>query len=130
MTALKGSTLRKGSAGSAVKVLQQALGGLAVDGRFGPATQARVVSFQRSAGVSATGVVDRKTWDAVERKAHPLLPYWNTVLKRGVARQLRSSRSRRHSASPRTGPSGRRPRRASRPRRRRRTWPRPGSSRR
>ncbi len=84
ITALKGSTLRKGSAGSAVKVLQQALGGLAVDGRFGPATQARVVSFQRSAGVSATGVVDRKTWDALERKAHPLLPYWNTVLKRGA----------------------------------------------
>ena len=84
MTALKASTLRTGSAGSAVKVLQQALGGLAVDGRFGPATHARVISFQRSAGVPATGVVDRKTWDALERAAHPLLPYWNTVLKRGA----------------------------------------------
>ncbi|MBD3782537.1 MAG: peptidoglycan-binding protein [Micrococcales bacterium] len=83
ITASKGHVLRRGSAGSAVSVLQRALGGLAVDGHFGPATQARVISFQRSAHLPATGVVDRKTWDAVERAAHPLLPYWNTVLKRG-----------------------------------------------
>ncbi|MBM6400975.1 peptidoglycan-binding domain-containing protein [Phycicoccus sonneratiae] len=82
-TPVKGTTLRTGSTGSAVKVLQQALGGLAVDGRYSSATQARVVSFQRAAGLKATGVVDRATWDAVERSAHPLLPYWNTVLRRG-----------------------------------------------
>ena len=27
--------------------------------------------------------MDRATWDAVERSVHPLLPYWNTVLRRG-----------------------------------------------
>ena len=83
LTSSKTVTLRKGSHGAPVSVLQRALGGLAVDGRFGPATQARVISFQRSVHLPATGVVDRKTWDAVERAAHPLLPYWNTVLKRG-----------------------------------------------
>ncbi len=82
-TALKATTLRRGSAGSAVRALQKAIGGLAVDGHFGPATQARLISFQRSARLPATGVVDRHTWDAVERAAHPLLPYWNTVLRRG-----------------------------------------------
>ncbi|WP_051750354.1 peptidoglycan-binding domain-containing protein [Phycicoccus jejuensis] len=83
LTAHKGSTLRSGSAGAAVKALQRALGGLSADGRYGPATQARVVSFQRAAGLTATGVVDRATWDAVERSVHPLLAHWNTVLKRG-----------------------------------------------
>ncbi|QKE85529.1 peptidoglycan-binding protein [Arthrobacter sp. NEB 688] len=84
LTAYKGSTLRLGSSGSAVRALQKALGGLSTDGRFGPATQARVVSFQRSATLSATGVVDRRTWDAIERAEHPLLRYWNTVLRRGA----------------------------------------------
>ncbi len=83
LTAHKGSTLRPGSAGAAVAALQRALGGLSADGRYGPATQARVVSFQRAAGLKATGVVDRATWDAVERSVHPLLAHWNTVLKRG-----------------------------------------------
>ncbi|MGG5257993.1 peptidoglycan-binding domain-containing protein [Phycicoccus avicenniae] len=83
LTAYKATALRVGSSGTAVRVLQQALGGLAVDGRYGPATQARVVSLQRAAKLPATGVVDRATWDAVERSAHPLLPYWGTVLKRG-----------------------------------------------
>ncbi len=82
-TAVKATTLRTGSSGTAVKVLQQALGGLAVDGRYSEATAARVVSFQRAAGLKATGVVDRATWDAIERKVHPLMAHWNTVLKRG-----------------------------------------------
>ncbi|QIM21457.1 peptidoglycan-binding protein [Phycicoccus sp. HDW14] len=83
LTAHKATTLRTGSSGAAVRALQQALGGLAVDGRWSTATQARVVSFQRSAGLQATGVVDRATWDAVEKAVHPLLPYWNVVLRRG-----------------------------------------------
>ena len=82
-TALKATTLRRGSSGAAVKTLQRALGALAIDGQFGSATEARVRSFQTSARLSATGVVDRATWDALERRAHPLLPYWNVVLKRG-----------------------------------------------
>ncbi len=54
-----------------------------VDGAFGSRTLAAVKAFQTSAALSATGVVDTRTWDALELKVHPLLPYWGTVLKRG-----------------------------------------------
>ncbi|MGL5864969.1 MAG: peptidoglycan-binding domain-containing protein [Dermatophilaceae bacterium] len=79
-----GTVLRRGSTGIAVRTLQQGLGGLAVDGRFGPRTEAALVAFQQSAKLPGTGVVDRRTWAAVERRAHPLLPHWGTVLKRGA----------------------------------------------
>ena len=82
-TAYKSTVLRTGSKGAAVKVLQAGVGGLAVDGSFGQATAAGVIAFQKLVGLSATGVVDRATWDKVELKVHPLLPYWNTVAKRG-----------------------------------------------
>ncbi|KRE62253.1 hypothetical protein ASG78_04170 [Nostocoides sp. Soil756] len=82
-TAAKASTLKRGSSGAVVKVLQRGLGGLAVDGAFGPATEGRVKAVQKAARLRVTGVVDRQTWDVVERTAHPLLPYWGVVLKRG-----------------------------------------------
>ncbi len=82
-TPLKATTLRVGSSGAAVKVLQRGLGGLVVDGAFGSRTLAAVRAFQTSAKLSATGVVDRKTWDALELRVHPLHPYWGTVLKKG-----------------------------------------------
>ncbi|MGL4174829.1 MAG: peptidoglycan-binding domain-containing protein [Dermatophilaceae bacterium] len=82
-TPLKTTVLRRGAAGTAVRTLQQALGGLAVDGRFGSRTEAALAAFQRSARLPGTGVVDRRTWDALERRTHPLRPYWGTVLKRG-----------------------------------------------
>ena len=82
-TAVKSTTLRAGSTGTAVKVLQRALGGLVVDGRFGAATTARVKAFQTAHRLPATGVVDAKTWAALELAVHPLLPYWGKVLKRG-----------------------------------------------
>ena len=82
-TAYKKTTLRLGSKGVAVKVLQQGLGGLVVDGSFGSRTLAAVKAFQTSRRLSATGVVDAKTWAAVELKVHPLLPHWGTVLKLG-----------------------------------------------
>ncbi|MEO6587387.1 MAG: peptidoglycan-binding protein [Knoellia sp.] len=82
-TAYKSTVLSTGSRGTAVKVLQAGIGGLAVDGAFGQGTAAGVIAFQKSVGLSGTGVVDRATWDKVELKVHPLLPYWNTVAKRG-----------------------------------------------
>ncbi|MFL6167799.1 MAG: peptidoglycan-binding protein [Ornithinibacter sp.] len=82
-TAVKATTLKAGSTGAAVKVLQRALGGLVVDGRFGSATTARVRAFQTAHRLPATGVVDSRTWAALELAAHPLLPYWGKVLKRG-----------------------------------------------
>ncbi|MFW5474963.1 peptidoglycan-binding domain-containing protein [Knoellia sp. CPCC 206450] len=83
LTAYKGVTLRVGSTGVAVKALQAALGGLAVDGSYGSHTAGAVNAFQRSVGLPMTGIVDRRTWDRIELKVHPLLPYWNAVAKRG-----------------------------------------------
>ncbi|MBB2893723.1 peptidoglycan-binding protein [Flexivirga oryzae] len=57
--------LRYGSTGSYVKVAQQRLGGLAVDGIFGSLTLAKVKSFQRSKGLAADGVIGPLTWDAL-----------------------------------------------------------------
>jgi peptidoglycan hydrolase-like protein with peptidoglycan-binding domain len=82
-TPLKSTTLKRGARGTAVRTLQRGLGGLTVDGVFGPLTEGRVKSLQKSKGLSQTGVVDSATWDAVELRAHPTLPYWTKVVKRG-----------------------------------------------
>lgn len=57
--------LRYGSRGSYVKIAQQRLGGLAVDGIFGSLTLAKVKSFQRSKGLVADGIVGPLTWEAL-----------------------------------------------------------------
>jgi beta-N-acetylhexosaminidase len=57
-------TLRQGSTGASVKVLQGALGGLAVDGNFGPGTRAKVVAFQKAHHLTADGVVNKPEWAA------------------------------------------------------------------
>lgn len=38
-----------------------------IDGKIGPGTKAAVVAFQRSKGLTADGVVGRKTWDALKQ---------------------------------------------------------------
>ncbi|WP_068423915.1 peptidoglycan-binding domain-containing protein [Janibacter terrae] len=81
--AVKSTVLASGARGGSVKVLQRALGGVAVDGAFGSGTARAVRSFQRAAGLSATGVVDGKTWDALEAREYPFLQYRRTVLKPG-----------------------------------------------
>lgn len=66
-------TLRAGSMGPAVAWLQQALSGKdvlvqfqpyagAIDGIFGPATEAASQALQTWANVAATGIVDDDTW--------------------------------------------------------------------
>ena len=85
------TVLRRGSSGTAVKALQKAIGGLVVDGSFGPATETRVMAYQRTKGLSATGVVDRKVWGALmgavvtsapaTPAAHPLAKYAGLTLK-------------------------------------------------
>jgi putative chitinase len=65
-----GPLLRRGARGEAVRALQQRLNALgfnvgAVDGDFGPATEAGVTSFQRSRGLSVDGVVGPQTWRAL-----------------------------------------------------------------
>ncbi len=57
--------LHYGSRGKYVRILQQRLGGLAVDGSFGPATLAKVKSFQRHHGLRVDGYVGPATWRAL-----------------------------------------------------------------
>lgn len=54
--------LKKGSSGSAVKTLQQALNIIA-DGVFGAKTEEAVKAFQRKNGLVADGIVWLKTWE-------------------------------------------------------------------
>jgi len=49
--------LTNGSEGRQVQLLQQALGGIKVDGIFGPETEAAVRSFQASHGLTVDGIV-------------------------------------------------------------------------
>ena len=60
------NNLRRGSKGEDVSVLQTALNqygyGLAVDGSFGPATQAAVRDYQSKNGLTVDGVVGTQTW--------------------------------------------------------------------
>ncbi len=61
--------IQKGDSGTRVSVMQQALvaAGVSVyvDGIFGNATEAAVVSFQNGQGLAATGIVDAATADAL-----------------------------------------------------------------
>jgi peptidoglycan hydrolase-like protein with peptidoglycan-binding domain len=62
--------LKPGDSGAQVKVLQRALARLgyasgAVDGSYGPSTQAAVAKFQHAAGLTADGVVGPKTRRAI-----------------------------------------------------------------
>lgn len=63
-------TLRRGSTGPSVRKLQTLLNGYGfnpgpIDGIFGSRTQAAVISFQTSKGLSPDGIVGPKTWAAL-----------------------------------------------------------------
>ena len=60
-----GLTLKLWSRGEAVKALQKAIGGLTVDGSYGRLTEARVKAYQKSKGLTVTGVTDAKVWKAL-----------------------------------------------------------------
>lgn len=65
--------IRKGSKGNSVREAQCKLNAkgakLAVDGKFGPATDKAVRNFQRSKGLEVDGVVGPKTWGALNGKS-------------------------------------------------------------
>lgn len=74
-------TLRQGSQGTCVKVLQQRLNqldnaGLALDGVFGPLTAAAVKQFQANQGATVNGIVGSQDWGLLE---HPEPPSRTTV---------------------------------------------------
>lgn len=63
-------SVKYGDSGDAVRRAQRALRrtpntGLAVDGSFGPLTEAATKEFQQNAGLPVTGVVDEATWAAL-----------------------------------------------------------------
>jgi peptidoglycan hydrolase-like protein with peptidoglycan-binding domain len=82
-TAYLDVVLRTGCSGTAVRVLQAALGGVTVDGVYGPRTQAAVASYQSANGLLASGVADRPVWLALQRRGYPYLEYRLTVLRYG-----------------------------------------------
>jgi len=68
-------TLRRGSRGEEVKLLQTLLGNLDVDGIFGKKTKAAVMAFQSASGLKVDGIVGPKTWAALtEGKDIPDIP--------------------------------------------------------
>ncbi len=67
----KTSTLRRGSIGSAVEILQTLANtyfkeNLQVDGNFGSGTRSAIIRIQNALGLSADGVVGKNTFSALE----------------------------------------------------------------
>jgi peptidoglycan hydrolase-like protein with peptidoglycan-binding domain len=60
-----GLTLKLWSKGEAVTALQKAIGRVTADGSFGTQTEARVKEYQKAKGLTVTGVVDAKVWQAL-----------------------------------------------------------------
>ena len=80
--------LRRGSSGTAVRQLQEALAEAGhdpgpVDGEFGPATEAAVRAFQQEKGIAVDGVVGDITWLNIDEDAvfsHPVVRRGSTGL--------------------------------------------------
>lgn len=76
--------LRRGSRGSMVTTLQEALKAAGndpgrIDGLFGTATQAALRAFQTRAGLPVTGVANSATWLALA----PYIDYGDIILRQG-----------------------------------------------
>jgi peptidoglycan hydrolase-like protein with peptidoglycan-binding domain len=82
-TAFKSLTIATGARGAAVRVLQRALGGVAVDGVFGSVTRDKVISLQRSLALPQTGAVTPELWDVLEARDFPFVADRSTVLRAG-----------------------------------------------
>lgn len=87
-------TLRKGSKGEYVKILQQKLvdlgyniGKSGVDGDFGSATLAAVKAFQKDRGLKVDGVVGEKTWEALIGSNVPKETLY-TVITKGLTKAV------------------------------------------
>jgi peptidoglycan hydrolase-like protein with peptidoglycan-binding domain len=59
------STVKEGSKGSVVEMLQGWLGGLKIDGLFGAKTEEAVKDFQEHRGLEQDGIVGANTWKAL-----------------------------------------------------------------
>jgi len=56
---------RKGMFSESIKSIQQKLGGLTIDGKFGSKTEASVKAFQRANRLVVDGIVGKNTWRAL-----------------------------------------------------------------
>lgn len=74
-------TLRRGSRGETVKVLQKALH-LIPDGIFGKITEEAVRAFQRKNNLVADGVVGDKTWEKILNAQGEILPVLKTSTRK------------------------------------------------
>jgi peptidoglycan hydrolase-like protein with peptidoglycan-binding domain len=81
----KDTVLAEGARGGSVRVLQRALGGVAVDGVFGPVTRGRVLALQRANALPQTGIVTPEVWDRLEERDFPFVGNRSTVLRFGDA---------------------------------------------
>jgi peptidoglycan hydrolase-like protein with peptidoglycan-binding domain len=80
--------LKRGSSGTAVRQLQEALKEAGhdpgpIDGDFGPATEAAVRAFQQEKGIAVDGVVGDITWLNIDEDAvfsHPVVRRGSTGL--------------------------------------------------
>jgi hypothetical protein len=61
-------TIKKGSRGSYVKVIQTKLG-ITVDGFFGSDTENAVIKYQKSHGLTPDGIVGQRTWESLGYRA-------------------------------------------------------------
>ena len=80
--------LKRGSSGTAVRQLQEALKEAGhdpgpIDGGFGPATEAAVRAFQQDKGIAVDGIVGDITWLNIDEDAvfsHPVVRRGSTGL--------------------------------------------------
>lgn len=72
----KNPVLRRGDKGDAVKELQKLLGGLEIDGSFGPATEAAVKIVQQACGIKVDGIVGPETWKHLNKQIRPENNYY------------------------------------------------------
>ena len=82
-------TIKRGSTGDAVRVLQSLLG-IAVDGVFGPKTEQIVKQYQKANKLVDDGVVGPKTWELLQKANITIVDgHINTHITRSPNRKIK-----------------------------------------
>lgn len=81
-------TIKKGSRGEAVKILQQLIG-ITADGIFGAGTEAKLKEYQKKNGLTADGVCGSKTWDVLLGAPNITRMAINTHITRSPGREIK-----------------------------------------